>query len=72
MRYEEFENLVDLEIVQKEGEGFEVGEARKAFAARKPGNLAALRNVMKELIMATVRDDSPYIESSNLHMIKKE
>jgi ADP-ribosylglycohydrolase len=72
MRYDELEGLVKEEITQREEEGCEVAEARKALENIKRKSPSKLKVVLKNVSKLSPRTDFPYAEPSDLEGIRAE
>jgi hypothetical protein len=83
MKYEEFESLVKeglykektlllFELYQREEEGYNVAEARKAFKNITRKNKSNLEAIFKNVSRLSSRTDFPYAEPSDLEGIRAE
>jgi ADP-ribosylglycohydrolase len=72
MRYEELEGLVKEELTQREEEGCDVAEARKALTNIKGKNRVKLEAILKGIEKLSPRTDFPYVEPSDLKGIRAE
>jgi ADP-ribosylglycohydrolase len=72
MKYEELEGLVEEEITQREEEGCDVTEARKAFKNITGKNQSKLEDIFKNISKLSPRTDFPYAEPSDLEGIRSE
>lgn len=72
MKYEELEQLVKMEVIQREEEGCDIAEAKEALSQIKRKSSLKLRKIMRRLSEANPSANFPYREPSDLPGIKAE